>query len=241
MSNASFSVQTDTFQGPLEVLLDLIEKRKLFVSDVSLATVADDFVAYIETKRHLPVAETAQFLVIASTLLLIKSRSLLPDMSLTEEEEADIHELEKRLALYKKVKEVSAALAERIGKETLYAPRKTPIQAPVYVPADDIHMQNVFSAMQALIHSFPAFVKKPEVAVKKVISLPEMMDTLSTRIQRAVKTSFNKVADKKNKVATIVSFLALLELVRGGAINVAQKNKFSDIDIETLEVGTPTY
>src|SRR6478609_2971026 len=95
-----FAVKTPVYEGPLDLLLDLVEKRKLFVSDVSLAQVTDDFIKYIESHEEFPISESAEFIVIASTLMLVKSRSLLPMLELTQEEEASIEDLEKRLVLY---------------------------------------------------------------------------------------------------------------------------------------------
>jgi len=242
--NAQFTVQTDSFNGPLDVLLDLIEKRKLFVSDISLAEVADDFVHYLERNRNLPVAETAQFLLIASTLLLIKSRSLLPNLSLTCEEEADIEDLEKRLRLYKKIKESSEMLAQKWAVEPLLSPKKKPIKPVVFVPSEDITIENIASAAKDLLASFPSFVTNPQVNVKKVTSLPDMIDKLALRVQRAVKTRFSTIAEKEDKVEYIVSFLALLELVRGGLASVNQDKRFAEIDIEIAQsnsISVPTY
>ncbi len=88
MDTLGYKVKTHVFEGPLDLLLDLVEKRKLFVNDVSLAEVTDDFIKYIETHEEFPIGESAEFIVIASTLMLVKSRSLLPMLALTEDEEA---------------------------------------------------------------------------------------------------------------------------------------------------------
>ena len=74
-----FTVKTQSFEGPLDLLLDLIEKRKLFINDISLVKVTDDFIAHVRQFENLPMAESAHFILVASTLLLIKSKSLLPD------------------------------------------------------------------------------------------------------------------------------------------------------------------
>src|ERR1700741_5234695 len=100
----TFSLQTDKFQGPIELLLELIESRKMHISDVSLREVAEAFLSHIESFPELPVADTANFVYVASILLLIKSKSLLPNLELTREEEGSIDELEKRLKLFKLLK-----------------------------------------------------------------------------------------------------------------------------------------
>ena len=90
---SSFTIQAAAFQGPLETLLNLIEERKLSVSEVSLAEVCDAYLAYVEKLPELPLGETAQFILVASTLLLIKSRTLLPMLSLSEEEKESAEKL----------------------------------------------------------------------------------------------------------------------------------------------------
>ena len=236
-----FNVETTNFQGPLELLLDLVEKRKLFVNDVSLARVADDYVRYIENHPRLPLAQTAQFLVVASTLLLIKSRSLLPDLELTDEEEIDIKKLERRLRLYGKVRECAVVMTRNIQDKQLLAPKRNqPIQQALVKPTD-FSLNAINSALMSVINEFPVFIKKPEVVVETVISLPEMIEALSERVKREVHTRFSSVADKSEKGNLIISFLALLELVRQGVVHVRQDSKFADIDIETEQVAVPNY
>src|SRR3989338_6833976 len=108
MDQTTYTVKTAAFEGPLDLLLDLVSKRKLFVNDVSLSQVTDDFMHYIENHEEFPIGESAEFIVVASTLMLIKSRSLLPMIKLTDEEEESIHDLEDRLVFYAKVKELAA-------------------------------------------------------------------------------------------------------------------------------------
>src|SRR5882672_5982125 len=93
----TFAIETPSYKGPLETLLDLIEARKLSISDISLAEVADSYLAYVEKLPEMPLAETSQFVLVASTLLLIKSRSLLPILELSEDERESVDELERRL------------------------------------------------------------------------------------------------------------------------------------------------
>src|SRR4051812_32375972 len=100
-----FLVKHEQFEGPLDLLLSLIEKRKLFINDISLAKVADDFINHIKNFEQFPIGESANFILIASTLLLIKSKSLLPTLQLTEEEQGSIEDLETRLKIYQRIKD----------------------------------------------------------------------------------------------------------------------------------------
>ena len=237
----AFHVQTETFQGPLELLLDLVEKRKLFVNEISLARVADDFVRYVENNPRLPLAQTAQFIVVASTLLLIKSRSLLPGIELTKDEETDIKDLEEKLRLYAKIREGASVLQKNLLKRPLLKSRRAQPTTVTFVAPTDLNFNSVYSAMRSMINEFPAFVRKPEVHVGTTISLPEMIQTLTERIKREVRTRFSSVANMGEKGDVIVSFLALLELVRQGTVSVNQERKFADIEIERDGVGVPSY
>src|SRR5690242_7983178 len=87
-----YTVKTPAFEGPLDLLLDLIEKHKLAISEISLAKVADDYIAYVKTFSEFPVAMSAHFILVASTLLLIKSRSLLPNLALSDDEKGSIED-----------------------------------------------------------------------------------------------------------------------------------------------------
>src|SRR3989344_1126361 len=104
---SDYHIKTEAFQGPLDLLLQLIEKRKLHINDISLAHITDDYLAHIAGLETFPLKEAAHFILVASTLVLIKSRSLLPSLSLTDEEEGDIKDLERRLKEYKRIKELS--------------------------------------------------------------------------------------------------------------------------------------
>ena len=103
-------LKTENFEGPIGALLDLIERKKMPIGDVSLATISGQFLDYLKTFEKLPYANTASFIETASILMLIKSRSLLPQMEISEEERQSIEELEKRLEIYKFIRDVSGAL-----------------------------------------------------------------------------------------------------------------------------------
>ncbi|MDD4989460.1 MAG: segregation/condensation protein A, partial [Candidatus Pacebacteria bacterium] len=136
MENQGYKIKTEVFEGPLDLLLSLIEKRKLLINEISLAQITDDYIAYIKNTGNQTMGESANFILIASTLLLIKSRSLLPNLSLSEEEEQSIDELEHRLKIYKEIKELSVHIAERFGKEMIFAPQMRKFD-PVFSPDKD--------------------------------------------------------------------------------------------------------
>ena len=184
MIGGSYTVKTQVFEGPLDLLLDLVTKRKLFVNDVSLAQVTDDFIHYLEEHEEFPIGESAEFIVVASTLMLIKSRSLLPMIKLTDEEEESIHDLEDRLTLYAKVKTLAAGLKSIFGKQIIF--EKTPSKNPtiVFSPDSKTDTGNLLLALERVIESLPKKELLPKVVVQKVISLEEMIEKLAERISK---------------------------------------------------------
>ncbi|HAO64389.1 TPA: hypothetical protein DCQ44_00205 [Candidatus Taylorbacteria bacterium] len=241
--NDGFKIKTEVFEGPLELLLNLIEKRKLFINDIALAKVTDDFILYVKNFENFPIADSANFILIASTLLLIKSKSLLPTLDLSEEEQASIEDLEARLKIYARMKELSVHIKERFGKKMLFAKENNKIEVKVFSPHVKMTLPNLVAAMFDVIKNFPKKEILPKAIVRKVISLEDMIGRLTQRISSNLKMSFREFANtnKAEKVNVIISFLAMLELVKQGVISVMQEQKFDDIKMETVEVGVPKY
>ncbi len=241
--DSTIQVKTQVFEGPLDTLLSLIEKRKLFISDISLAQVADDYIAYVKSLENFPIADSAHFVLIASTLVLIKSKSLLPNLSLTEEEQQSIEDLEKRLAEYQKYKALSRHLREKFGINTEYLRLPSKDKVVVFTPDKNTSVSKIEEAIRSALINMPKKEHVPKAIVQKVISLEEMIDNLTERIKTTMKMSFKDFAKigKTEKVNVIVSFLAMLELVKQGIIQVRQDKHFHDIEIENQAVGVPHY
>jgi segregation and condensation protein A len=238
-----FKVRVGEFEGPLELLLDLVEKRKLHISDISLTQVADEFIEHIKSYEEFPVADSADFILVASTLLLIKSKSLLPNLDLTEEEQVSIEDLENRLTIYKKYKELSLEIGKMFGN-FLYFAQESKQSLVVFSPTPDINLSSLKNALTDALNNMPAKIEVlPKVTVTKIISLEEMVDRLSDRIEKSLKTSFRDFSGmgRAEKVDVIVGFLAMLELVKRGMVRVSQDKHFEDISIESERARVPVY
>ena len=237
MEKGLYTVKTEVFEGPLDLLLELVTKRKLFVNDVSLAQVTDDFIHHIESHEEFPIGESAEFIVVASTLMLIKSKSLLPMLELSQEEESSIQDLADRLVVYSKIKELAVKLKALYGQRIIF--EKTPSKSPlvVFSPDRDTNTTALLSALLGVVESLPKPESLPKVIVRKIMSLEEMIDKLSTRISEAGKFSFKDFHGHsgpltyEKKVSIIVGFLAMLELVKQGVVRVNQEEK-GEIEIE---------
>ena len=240
-----YNVKTSVFEGPLQVLLEMIENRKLFINEISLASVAEDYINYVknlgsDTQEH--ISDVTGFVVVAATLILIKSRSLLPNLELAPEEETAIDDLEKRLRLYQKVQEIGGLLKTQFGKKILFVREESLDIGPVFTPDEQITLPGLAQALRDVISALPKKEILPEIAVRKVMSIEEMMNSLEERIQKSLSMSFSDFSrgahdatPKEQKVHVIISFLALLELVRSGITEVIQNNQFDDMMITKQE------
>jgi segregation and condensation protein A len=235
-----YQIKQEKFEGPLDLLLELIQQRKLSINEISLAAVTDEFIGHLkELEIH---GETdneilAEFLVVASQLLLIKSRSLLPQFSVSAEEEASIEELENRLREYQRIKE----LAQEIGALARGGPKSFP--RPAYAgreitfsPPKHFTARLLVDAFERLLEAIPKVEKLIEEKIKKVISLEEKIKHLQTLLAGKVERAFSElIAGAKEKVEIIVSFLAILELAKQKLITVKQQGLFSDITIQKMD------
>ncbi len=240
---SQFKFKVGEFEGPLPLLLELVEKRQLPISQVSLATVADNFLDYVRGLGEPSLASLADFLVIASTLMLIKSFSLLPTLALNESEKEDIGDLEKRLKLYQIIHDLAVNLNNTFARAPIFFPELRKEEKIIFSPTAEITRANLLVEIKHLLETLP--IPTPpllHVTVKKIMSLEEMIRDLATRVQIALKMSFKDfVKDKKDKVSIIVGFLALLELCKQGTVEVEQSEHFKDIHIETRSTEIPRY
>jgi segregation and condensation protein A len=237
-----YSIKTEHFEGPLELLIELVEKRKLLINNISLATVTDEYIARVSEMQEQSLPHTAQFITLAATLLLIKSKSLLPVLELTDEEETTIHDLEDRLRLYQIYRDIAQSLQNEFGSKMMHEPEYTPPRNPVFLPDDFCSTAALAEAMERAITNLPKPVIRQVAKVRPTISLEDMMANLRKRIERQIKTSFfemkGRESERKN---VIVGFLAILELFKQGNLIITQIDRFYDIEIELDKAATPRY
>src|SRR3989338_4416924 len=235
-----FVVSTQNFTGPLETLFNLIEERRLSVSDVSLAEVTDAYLSYVEKLPSLPLGETAQFVLVASTLLLIKSRMLLPSLELSEDERESVEELERRLARYAVIRKSAKLLRRTWGTSPLVFPKRAPMPGPIFAPGQ-IGVGPILSAMVRMMNVLPNALLSAKALVAPVLALEEVIVRLEKRLVASVRARFSELTKSSNKHEVIVYFLAMLELVRSGSISATQERIFSDITLEAESLAVPKY
>ena len=238
----TFSIKTEVFEGPLELLLDLVEKRKLLINDISLASVTDEYMAHVSEMQEMSLPGTANFVALAATLLLIKSRSLLPVLELTEEEESSIEELEERLRLYQIYRNAALDVVEKFGVSVIHERSYITQSKPVFKPDKFCDLSSLYSAMGDVLIGLPQKTEKPRVQVKKVVSLEEMINNLHQRIEKQLRLKFSElVAHSPEKHTYIIGFLAILESVKQGSVLATQADRFNEIELERSKPTLPRY
>ncbi len=238
-----FAIKTDIFEGPLELLIELVEKRKLLINDISLATVTDEYMARVAEMQERSLPNTSLFISLAATLLLIKSKSLLPILELTKDEEEIIEDLEERLKLYQIYRNAAQQISTCFGTTVMYERNYAPDTDPLFVTDSFTATPTLVEAAWRVLQNLPkAEIQKPKVQVKKSISLEEMMDRLALRIRSEIKIKFSQlIHNETEKKTIIVGFLAILESVKQGSILAEQARRYDDIHMEGEGEKTPFY
>lgn len=227
----TFQFKQEKFEGPLELLLELIEKEKLSISEVSLAKIADEYVKYVKSLEKIDPESLAEFLVVAAQLMLIKSRSLLPQLELTEEETASIEELESRLKEYQKIRKAAQEIKKvELQKKFIYTREAYLGMEPIFYPPRGLTVKKIAAALAAFLKTLPKIEKLAEEKIKRIISLEEKISQIRTFLQEKVERAFSEIVKGAGeKTEIIVSFLALLELARQKFLDLHQEKLFEDI------------
>ncbi len=229
-----YRIKLDQFEGPLDLLLTLIEEQKLDVTQLSLAKVADQYLEYLNKKENITLENLAEFLTIASRLILIKSKALLPALELSGEEEAEIKDLETQLALFKKFKEAARAVGKMYNSPRISFSREGfwGIRSFFYPPRN-VNLFDLKKAFERILSEIPVIEKLEEEMVKEVITLEEKISHLQEILKKRIETTFSEITNgAKDKIDVIVSFLAMLELVKQKIISVEQKSLFNEIKLK---------
>ncbi len=229
-----YNIKLEQFEGPLDLLLQLTEQEKLDITRVSLAKITDQYLEYISSAKDVSLSHLADFLNIATRLILIKSKALLPLLQFTEEEEEEIKDLEHQLAEYKKFKDAAKNLEIIFQSPAASFSREGFLGlSVVFYPPKDITSQDLAKAFNRVLGEIPVAEKLDEDIVKEVLTLEDRIVHLQETLRVRVQSSFSQlVADAKDKVEIVVSFLAMLELVKQRIIHVEQGELFSEISLK---------
>ncbi len=226
-----YNIKLEQFEGPLDLLINLIGEQRLDITRLSLAKVADQYLDHISSRENITLDNLADFLVVASRLILIKSKALLPVLELSQEEEEEIKDLEKQLSEYKKFKDISKSLAKKYNSPRKIFSRESffGVQA-VFYPPKGINIFDLKKGFDKILSEIPLIEKLEEELVKGVITLEEKINHLQKTLRERLEVSFSQITEgTTDKIEVIISFLAMLELIKQKIISVEQKELFQEI------------
>lgn len=231
-----FRNQEKLFEGPLDLLLDLIEKEKLDITEVSLAQVADQFLEHLESAREIGPSNLADFLLVAGKLILIKSKALLPLLELEKEEEEDIEELKARLKEYQKFKEISKEIKKLANrKEKFFSRQSYSGMRAIFCPPKNIAALDLQEAVEAVLNKLPEIEAICKRAMGNIVSIKDRIEHIRKSLILRIEMTFKEATvGTKSKIEIIVTFLAMLEMVRKSAIIVEQVEIFGEIKMKKL-------
>jgi segregation and condensation protein A len=234
----SYIVQLPVYEGPLDLLLSLIERAELDITTVSLALLTDQYLVYIHGLDRARADEISAFLVIAAKLLQIKSEALLPRPPVREHGEEDIGQsLVDQLKMYKRYKEIGQALDERqlAGLRT-YLRVAPPPKLEAKLDLSSLTLEALLAAASSVYAK--AQMKEPlaSVIAAPKITIREKIDLIAKALKQIPHSSFRSLlGEKPTRLEVVVTFLALLELVKRYRVEAHQDALFSDIQIDRLE------
>lgn len=236
---AEYKVQFEVFEGPLDLLLYLIKKEEVDIYEVNLTQLATRFIEYIDTMRMLDLEIAGEFLVMAATLMYIKSRELLPkDQQVQTEGEDDEEdprwELIRQLVEYKKFKDAAARLQElEIRQESVF-PRLPPKLEFEREQVTNKAEASIFDLVNAVTNILKRFSEKEDLReiFEDKWSVSEKIDLLRRQITSRPRLKFSEMFEgATSRTEVVVTFLAMLELIRLRVLVALQAEEFGDIEI----------
>jgi segregation and condensation protein A len=227
-------IKIQQFSGPLDLLLQLIEEQKMDITEISIASVTEQFLQHLKRLQIIEPTGLADYLSMAAKLLVIKSKSILPSLQLDEEEQEVARDLEAQLLLYKQFKEAAKFLKKLDNRRKQSFIREVSFAEKInFYPDPDIDGKALHRAILKVLSGIEEINNLPKGTVKEAISIQEKINSLQALISEQIESSLSQIiAGAKDKTEVIVTFLALLELIKQKILTVDQEQIFSDIIIK---------
>jgi len=234
---SGLTVTTPVFEGPLELLLALVEREEVDIFKVSLARVTDAYVEELASREIPDPQEMVEFLWMAARLLLLKSIRLLPGDTPTDDETELLgweDEVRQRLEEYRAYKEIAGELLERAVQESFaFPPPVRPVEAGGQEQPLDVDV--LVAAFNSVLARIPP---RPVVVTGRTWTLQEKLDLISERLRKGPLELVELILESEDRLEAVITFVALLELIRRSAVRVKQKERFGPIHVELLEPAT---
>lgn len=228
----SYEIKLDQFEGPLDLLYQLVESKKLEITQISLAQVTGQFLEYLKKIPGANVASIADFLAVAGRLALIKSRALLPFLELTPEEEKDIAALEQQLVEYQKYKELGREIIklDKSGQK-LYSRGYLENLAAIFYFPKNLNAQNLAGAVANLLSTITLPHRIPQARVIDMMPLEQKIKELEENLKARAEIVFSDILKTTQPEEKVVAFLSVLELIKRNRVETFQAKNFAEINL----------
>ncbi len=235
-------IKVQQFEGPLDLLLSLIEEQKLDITQIALAEVTEQFLSYVKELEQVDPTSLADYLNIAARLLVIKSKAILPSLEVETDDELEPEEdLAAKLVLYKQFKEVARKLREFDNRKQQSFTRSLVFSQRInFWPDPNVDTNSLHSAILQVLQQLKELDNLPKAKIREAVSIQEKISHLQNRLAGNIETKLSQLlSESKNKDEVIITFLALLELIKQRIFMVNQDELFTDVVI-TKYVPTDT-
>lgn len=223
-------VKVEKFEGPLSLLLELIEKEKLDITEISLSKVTDQYLAMVSSLDP-KVYDVAEFMIIAARLIYLKSKALLPSLE-TEEEEQEIEDLKAKLEIYKKYKEAAGEFGNILKKnQRSYSGKRPKITLSGFTPPNGVELPELWKVFNKLLTDMPEELNREQVELpSEKITVEEKLAHLEGLFAKKSSHRFSTLlSNSHSKLEAIITFLAILEMVKVKQVKISQEENFGEI------------
>jgi segregation and condensation protein A len=227
------NLKIEQFEGPLDLLLNLIEQQQLDITQISLAQVTEQFLQYVKQLEQIDATQLADFLHIAAKLLVIKSKAILPSLEVEQLDEEPEEDLAEKLLRYKQFKEAAKYFKE-LDRRGMQSFTRTLVfsQRISFWPDPNISGEVLRDSVGKVLDSLKELDNLPKAKIREAISIQEKIADLQGRLSSQIETKLSDlISGAKNKEEVIITFLALLELVKQRMFSIDQDELFTDITI----------
>ena len=229
----AISVNTKSYTGPIDILLSLVEKREVEINVISLADITEDYLAILQEKETYILEDMADFLFIASVLVYIKSKTLLPFLTKDDEYESDAFLLQQRILFQKVLKKITKIGIKKSTFGYINTQRQKQYPVKFYPPNFDDNLEQLENSICSFLKYTPKQKQEKKVTIENVVKIGDVIKVILKHLKEIKQFNFSEVADSSSKKNLIVSFLAILELIRNGSC-IAIQNDSGNINIQKI-------
>lgn len=234
----NLEIATDLYSGPLDLLLDLIQKAELDITKIAIAQVTDQFLKYVHENENTDPGYISEFMVIASKLVQIKSEAMLPRPPAREPEEEDLGEsLARQLRIYREIKNTTIWLNERLDKNLrchLHIPKSYPVN--VQLDLTGIDLTDLVIALERIASQIPPNTESASIRIPKLTLKRKVQEIVGILKEKGSASFLELIRDDFDRIQFIVVFLAILELVKQNLVETDQPTLFGDISLNPSEL-----